>query len=132
ARVESLPTGTAVRIVAELARALATAHERKLPHLRIEPANVLLHRVARGPKRLDVVPKLVDFGIARLVQLAPARARRIDDLLGPIAYLSPEQTRDDEVLDARSDVWALGVLLYHCTVGTPPFQAKTLDELVAA
>jgi serine/threonine protein kinase len=117
ARKQRLPVGTAVRIVAELAQGMATAHEQRLFHLRIEPANVLLHH-PRG----KVIPTLIDFGISQLV-IDPEHL----DRLGPLAYLAPEQIDGGDV-DGRADVWALGVLLHHCIVGRTPSSATTRPE----
>jgi len=119
ARRGPLPIGTALRLVGDLAQGVAAAHEQGLFHLRIEPANVLLHRDARGM----AAPKLIDFGVAHLVG-----DRRRLELVGPVAYFAPEQAEGEEG-DGRSDVWSMAVLLYHMLVGHPPFEAMTPSDL---
>jgi serine/threonine-protein kinase len=120
--------GGALRLVHELARTLAFAHEQGVVHGRVSPTNVLLHRDPRGP----IVPTLMDFGVARLVDpAAPPNAETATSLemFGDLAYLSPEQAAFERDVDARSDVWALGVTLHHLIVGEPPFRARRLVDL---
>lgn len=123
----TLPVGTALRLGSELAWALVAAHEKGLIHERIEPANVILHRSGKG----EIVPKLVDFGIARLVDDLDILPGTPHEALSPLPYLSPEQIHGDVELDGRADVYALGALLHRCLVGVPPFDAKDSDELLA-
>jgi serine/threonine protein kinase len=118
ARRGKLAIGTVLRVIAELAQGMATAHEQRLFHLRIEPANILLHR-GRG----KLVPTLIDFGISTL-----AVDRDHLDRLGPLAYLAPEQLDDGVEPDGRADVWALGTLLHHCLLGKPPSSATTRPD----
>jgi len=128
AREKHLPVGTALRMVSELAWALVAGHDRSLIHERIEPANVLLHRDLKG----EIVPKLVDFGIARLVDdLGPLSVTgAAHEALSPLAYLSPEQIHGDVELDGRADVYALGVLLHRLLVGRVPFEASDPEALL--
>jgi serine/threonine-protein kinase len=129
-RRTKLDVGSSLRLVGELARALAYAHEQGVFHGRVAPANVLLHKDARG----QITPILVDFGVARFVD--PAHAPNVEtatslEMFGELAYLSPEQATFDRDVDGRSDVWALGVLLQHCLVGEAPFRARRLADLRA-
>jgi len=128
AREKHLPVGTALRMISELAWALVAGHDRSLIHERIEPANVLLHRDLKG----EIVPKLVDFGIARLVDdLGPLSVTgSAHEALSPLAYLSPEQIHGDVELDGRADVYALGVLLHRVLVGRVPFEASDPEVLL--
>jgi len=108
ARRRVIPPGAALTLVAELAAALAQAHERKLAHGAISPGAILLHRDERGA----VTPKLTDFGRVALLGSADG-------------YASPEQLGDEPGARYASDVWALGVLLFRCVTGEQPFCRRT-------
>jgi serine/threonine-protein kinase len=115
-----LPAAEAARIALECAGALAAAHAVGVVHRDIKPANILLD--ANGNATVT------DFGIA-LVTSRPAR-----ELLGSTAgtphYMSPEQSLGDQI-DGRSDVYALGVVLYEMLTGTRPFQGRNATEVIA-
>ena len=104
-----------------MAEALAQAHERGVVHRDIKPANILLAR--------DGKPKLTDFGIAR-VESAPTQTSGAA-LIGTIPYMSPEQARGERA-DARSDLFALGVVLYEALTGTHPFGRERTEAIVYA
>src|SRR5262249_25481691 len=101
--------------------------EKGLIHERIEPANIILHRGGKG----EIVPKLVDFGIARLVDDLDIMPGTPHEALSPLPYLSPEQIHGDVELDGRADVYALGALLHRSLVGTPPFDGKDSEAILA-
>jgi class 3 adenylate cyclase/pimeloyl-ACP methyl ester carboxylesterase len=105
-----LPVRRALAIVTDVARALTVAHARGVVHRDIKPANVWLNA--------DGSAKLGDFGIAVLTD--SSRLTMTGAVLGSAAYMSPEQARG-EALDGRSDLYALGCLLYELVVGRPPF-----------
>ncbi len=113
----------AARMAAEVARVLAHAHGQGIIHRDVKPANILVD----GRGRLF----LTDFGIA--VTAEQLRLRLVD-CAGTLAYMAPEQALcDSGRIDARSDVYGLGVILYELLAGRPPFQAGTpaaLRELV--
>ena len=111
----SLPPGEACRIARGVLQALAHAHREGVIHRDVKPGNIL---VARG----DQV-KLADFGIAKAA-FAEEDLTTTGNLLGTSRYLSPEQVSGGEV-DARSDIYALGVVLFEMLTGRPPFQAET-------
>ena len=100
------------RMAAQLLRALAYAHTRGVIHRDIKPSNIL---VAAGG-----TVKVADFGIARIVDEEGAQEGEPGEIVGSARYMSPEQLMGEEVTP-RSDVYSVGVLLYHCLTGRPPF-----------
>ncbi|MBI2391592.1 MAG: serine/threonine protein kinase [Deltaproteobacteria bacterium] len=132
-RVGKLPSGTALRIARDVARGLEVAHRQGVVHRDLKPANVFLHRSLEGV----TVPKILDFGISKLLTDAPARKSfdpqetTIGTILGSPAYMSPEQTSGED-LDARADLWSLGVVLYKALSGALPFSAPNFTTLMLA
>ncbi|HZJ54670.1 MAG TPA: FHA domain-containing serine/threonine-protein kinase, partial [Myxococcaceae bacterium] len=124
ARLGPLPPGEAMSLVRELARALAAAHARGIYHRDIKPENVLLGR--------DGTAKLADFGIARLAE-GPRDARETAAglIFGTPHYMSPEQAAGQRQ-DGRSDVYALGVLLFELLTGAPPYLGASATHVLAA
>ncbi|MBX7196883.1 MAG: protein kinase, partial [Sandaracinaceae bacterium] len=108
-----------------LAGALGLVHARGIVHRDIKPTNVLLTRDEQG----NEVPKLVDFGIARVV--GGEALTRPGAAVGTPAWMSPEQARGLGEVDARSDVFSLGALLFTCLTGRPPFDAEHAIAMVA-
>src|SRR5882724_184915 len=124
----------AVEIVVQVASALAAAHETGVVHRDIKPENIML--------RPDGYAKVLDFGIAKLTEQRPPSDRyevgttallqtRPGLVLGTAHYMSPEQTRGQKV-DARSDIWSLGVVLYEMVGGSPPFRGDTPSDCIAS
>ena len=123
-----VPAREAVAIAVQIAGALAAAHARGLVHRDIKPENVMV--------RPDGYVKVLDFGLAKLTALAAAGADSVmqtqaGTILGTPRYMSPEQARGMEV-DAQTDVWSLGVVLYEMMAGFPPFDGPTASDIVAA
>jgi tetratricopeptide (TPR) repeat protein len=125
-RGQPVPIDSAARLVATLAEAMQHAHERGVLHCDLKPANVLL---ADGP---DLFPVITDFGLARLIG-PPSGLSQTGQILGTPAYMAPEQAagrRKD--LTPRSDVWALGAILYEMLVGATPFAGGSMVEVLHA
>ena len=129
-----LPLRKAVEIAIQLAHGLSAAHEKGIVHRDLKPANVFLTEDGRA--------KILDFGLAHMVEpmamgldgetnRAPARLTGEGTLLGTIAYMSPEQVRQSDV-DARSDVFALGAVLYEMLAGRQPFDGATAADTLSA
>ncbi|MFT3770814.1 MAG: serine/threonine-protein kinase [Minicystis sp.] len=114
ARGGSFTAEEAVSLVLPLLEGLAAAHQAGVVHRDVKPENVLL---ADGPA--GVAPKLCDFGIARIVR-AGAALSTDGGVVGTPAYMAPEQVQGRAV-DARTDVWGAGVLLYELVAGARPF-----------
>ena len=100
------------RLAAQLLRALSYAHRRGVIHRDIKPSNILV--TAAG------IVKVADFGIARILEDDGADVGKPGEIVGSARYMSPEQLRGEEATP-RSDVYSVGVLLYHCLTGRPPF-----------
>lgn len=115
-----LPPDVAAVIGARIASALDHAHFRHIIHRDLKPGNVMVNKVG------DV--KLMDFGIAKDVDLVALTQQGV--AVGTPAYMSPEQVTGAP-LDARTDLFSLGVLLYEALTGTRPFQGKTAGEIFA-
>jgi serine/threonine-protein kinase len=123
ARERQLAVDEAVRLVLDVAAGLAYAHGRGVVHRDIKPENILL---SNGQAIV------ADFGIARAVSLAGGeRLTGTGMALGTPHYMSPEQATGDRAVDARSDVYALGCVLYEMLAGEPPFSGPTAQAIVA-
>jgi len=123
-REKQLPVDDALRIATEVADALEYAHGHGIIHRDIKPENVLLH----GGHAL-----VADFGIALAVSRSDGSARMTETgmSLGTPTYMSPEQAMGEKEISARSDVYALGAMLYEMLVGDPPFTGSTAQAIVA-
>jgi serine/threonine protein kinase/predicted Zn-dependent protease len=126
-------------VTSQVASALAAAHEAGIVHRDIKPENIMLRR--------DGLIKVLDFGLAKLADdadsgarqegietEAPTKTRVVNTepgmVMGTASYMSPEQARGLEV-DARSDIWSLGVMLYEMVSGRLPFEGTTTSDVIA-
>jgi eukaryotic-like serine/threonine-protein kinase len=113
------------RIVLDLLDALAAAHARGIVHRDLKPENVFL----AGPAG---IVKLLDFGIAKVLQATRAGPTSAGMMLGTLAYMAPEQLIDASSVDHRADLWAVGVMLYELTCGQLPYRGAQLADLMHA
>ena len=113
-RDQSLRLGDVIDIGIQTADALEYSHARGVVHRDIKPANIMVTREEGSTARVRVM----DFGLARAD--SESRLTKTGTLIGTMAYLSPEQV-SSRAFDARSDIYSLGIVLYECLVGDPPF-----------
>ena len=126
-----LPPALALDLLVQAARGLEAAHALGIVHRDIKPENVMIRR--------DGLVKVLDFGLAKLVSddspvnadVTGAFETLKGEILGTVAYMSPEQARG-LLVDARSDVFSLGVVFYEMLSGSPPFLGETPMDTVAA
>lgn len=114
-----LPESLVIRLIKDLASALAAVHRQGITHRDIQPRNMLMQPSGNI--------KLIDFGFASHNSLDPEQTH----VLGTLRYSSPEQTGYlKRNVDARSDLYALGAVLFECLVGVPPFNASNITDLI--
>jgi serine/threonine-protein kinase len=131
AREIRLPEQRVQRIASQAASALAAAHAKGIVHRDIKPENLFLLR----RKDQDFV-KVVDFGISKSLRASDEaeeqpRLTQTGMVLGTPLYMSPEQARGDDELDARVDVYALGVIMYEATTGKVPFVGNNYLSVIS-
>ena len=124
-----LPMADVVDYLLQALEALAHAHAVGLVHRDIKPANLFLACRADGGN----VIKMLDFGISKTMESRPEdRVLTGQAVLGSPVYMSPEQLRNAKDIDARADLWSLGVVAYELLVGKPPFDGDGVGEIFAA
>ena len=120
-RERQLPVEDAVRLTREVALALDYAHRHQILHRDIKPENILL---------TDGQALLADFGIARALGGSEENLTGTGVAIGTPGYMSPEQATGERSLDARSDIYALGSVLYEMLAGEPPFSGPTAQAVI--
>ena len=124
--VSAMPVDGILRYAAEVADALAAAHARGIVHRDIKPANIFLVKKPNG----SIQAKVLDFGLAKVEQFASeerdfgSNLTTVGATVGTVSYMSPEQARGEK-LDARSDLFSLGIVMYEMATGALPFRGAT-------
>jgi serine/threonine protein kinase len=128
----ALSLAEALDIAIQIASALQAAHAANIIHRDIKPENVMI--------RDDGIVKVLDFGLAKLVEPAPSdadeatrllRLTQAGTIMGTVAYMSPEQARGKTV-DARTDIFSFGIVLYEMLTGSQPFTGETISHIIVA
>ncbi len=125
-----LKTVQAVGFLLQACEAVAEAHSRGIVHRDLKPENLFVTRRADGEPMI----KVLDFGIAKRSATLSPRTTRLTNpamALGSPHYMSPEQMRASAEVDARSDIWSLGAILFELLVGHPPFDGESLPSVCA-
>jgi serine/threonine-protein kinase len=127
---KTLPAQEAVDYVLQGMEAIAEAHALGIVHRDLKPANLFLTRSPDG----SPLVKVLDFGISKAADTMRPQEQSLTStsaIMGSPLYMSPEQLRSSKNVDVRTDVWALGVILYELLAGQPPFVADTVTGLCA-
>jgi len=131
-RTERVDVATAVDYVLQAGEAIAEAHALGIVHRDLKPSNLFLSTRPDG----SACVKVLDFGISKIAppshQVEAAQLTKSNGILGSPLYMSPEQMASARSVDLRTDIWALGSIVFELLVGAPPFKADTLPELCAA
>ena len=124
-REKCLPPRAAIDLLLPVISAVAMVHDAGIVHRDLKPENLFLAAVRPG----KVHAKVLDFGIAKITDGSNALTRT-GSMMGTAYYMSPEQARESKDVDARSDVWALGVIVYECVTGRLPFPGDAMIDVL--
>jgi hypothetical protein len=122
-----LPLKEALDYVLQACEAIAEAHAAGIIHRDLKPANLFLTRRANGAAFI----KVLDFGISKRQDSTEEDLTQSGAIVGSPHYMSPEQMRRSKTVDARGDIWSMGVVLYRLVTGVPPFQGENAGEVLA-
>ncbi len=122
-----LPDHGVIALLIEAMRGVAAAHDEGIVHRDIKPDNIYLAHVS---DRVGPLPKVLDFGISKFAEQSGPSLTRTGTALGTPMYMSYEQLCGVRDIDARTDVYAFGAILYEALGGQPPYEAETLPQLI--
>jgi serine/threonine protein kinase len=122
-----IPIQTAVDFLLQAAEAIAEAHSLGIVHRDLKPKNLFLTQRLNG----EPLVKVLDFGVSKVLGEGDLSLTATTQVLGSPSYMSPEQLRASRDVDQRTDIWALGAILYELLTGSVPFPATTLTQLTA-
>ncbi len=123
----ALPVAEAVSYLVQACTGIEAAHDAGIVHRDLKPQNLFLTNL-EGPRKV----KILDFGIAKMGAAHGAALTSSSSALGTPLYMSPEQLSGTATIDARADLWALGVVLFELLAGVPPFKRETVAGTLAA
>ena len=123
-----LPIARSIDLLLQACEAIAEAHTLGIVHRDLKPGNLFVTKAADGAPFV----KVLDFGISKTTGTGDLSVTGSTGVLGSPLYMSPEQLTSAQSVDARSDVWALGVILYEMLAAVPPFGGDTFEEVRAA
>lgn len=126
-RCGPLPLAEAIGYVIQAAAGLDQAHRKGIVHRDLKPENLFLARSQQG---VEII-KLLDFGISKQTGNSLSRLTQPQVAIGSPNYMAPEQLMGSETIDARADVWSLGVVLYRLVTGALPFSGQSIAEVYA-
>ncbi|MBA3817941.1 MAG: protein kinase [Deltaproteobacteria bacterium] len=122
---QTVPVQWATEMILQAAEALAEAHSISIVHRDVKPTNLF---VTWRPDGTSII-KVLDFGISKSPMGTDMQLTQTQSLLGTPAYMSPEQMRSARLVDARSDIWSLGSVMYELLEGRRPFEADSFSEM---
>jgi serine/threonine protein kinase len=128
-RQRRIDVADTITIIAQVLQALAVAHARGIIHRDIKPENIFLTRSVTGEQHV----KILDFGISKAIHPGDGPALNVtqtNTTVGTPHYMSPEQARGERNLDARADLWAVGVVMYECLAGRVPFDGDSYNDQI--
>lgn len=127
-RLRTMTVSETIRMARQVAATLHAAHQRSVVHRDLKPDNLMIVQEPELPGGERV--KLLDFGVAKIAE-GMAEKTKTGTVMGTPAYMAPEQCRDAKLATDRSDVYSLGIILYQCLAGRPPFVGEYIGDVLA-
>jgi eukaryotic-like serine/threonine-protein kinase len=123
-----LPVTQVVGYLLQACEAVAEAHSLGIVHRDLKPANLFLAQ----RNRREAIVKVLDFGISKSKDSGALNLTKTASMMGSPYYMSPEQMKSSRDVDPRSDIWAIGIIMFELLAGSPPFEGATITELVVS